>query len=157
MSMEKDILDNDKYLIPNWKSKFNVRKKAWLPIIVVFLLMIAFVVYKDKRNENKRKQNRGMTKGIVVGITQDAMNGGHLVEITYKIQVEGKEITRMQKFQCGSWATLPINITLDVVYEKGNPENCELLLSTSAYKTYDLRPPKEILYLIDVLEGSCGS
>lgn len=157
MSMQKDLLNDDKYSIPNWKSKFNVRKKAWLPVIVTFLLMIAFVIYKDKHNENKRKQNRGMTKGVVVGITQDAMNGGRLVEVTYKIQVEGKEIIHMQKFQCDSWATLPVNIKVDVVYEKGNPENCELLLSRSAYKTYNLRPPKEILYLIEALEASCGS
>jgi hypothetical protein len=134
-----------------------MRKKAWLILITLFLLMVAFVIYKDKNNENKRKQNWGMAKGVVVGITQDAMNGSRVVEVTYNIQVEGNDITRMQKFQCDSWATLPMNIKLDVVYEKGNPENCELLLSRSAYKTYNLLPPKEILTIIESLEATCGN
>jgi preprotein translocase subunit YajC len=131
-----------------------MRKKAWLFIIVLFLLMIAFVVYKDQHNESKRKQNWSLTKGTVVNITQDAMNGSRVVEITYKIQVDGKDITGVSKVKCGSWVMLPVNIKMDVVYEKDNPENCELLLSRSAYKTYNLQPPKEILSIIEILEAS---
>jgi preprotein translocase subunit YajC len=134
-----------------------MRKKAWLFIIVLFLLMIAFVVYKDQHNENKRKQNWSMTKGVVVNITQDAMNGSRVVEITYKIQVDGKDIIRVSKVTCNRWVMLPVNIKLDVVYEKGNPENCELLLSRIAYKTYNIQPPKEILTIIETIEASCGS
>ena len=58
-----------------------MRKKARLFIIVLFLLMIAFVVYKDQHNENKRKQNWSLAKGTVMNITQGAMNGSHLVTI----------------------------------------------------------------------------
>jgi hypothetical protein len=134
-----------------------MRKKAWLLIVVLFLLMIAFVVYNDRNNENKRRENYEMTKGLVVGITQDAMNGSRLIQITYTIQVDGKEFKRMEKLTCGGWAALPLNIKLDVVYEKGNPENCELLLSRNAYNTYNLRPSKEILFLIESLEASCGN
>jgi hypothetical protein len=85
------------------------------------------------------------------------MNGGRLVEVTYKIEVAGKDIVRMMKFECNGWAMFPVNIKLDVVYEKGNPENCELLLSRSAYKTYSLIPPKEILTIIESIEASCGN
>jgi hypothetical protein len=134
-----------------------MRKKAWFLIIALFLLMVAFVIYKDRDSENKRKQNWSMVKGVVVNVTQDAMNGGRLVEVTYKIQVDEQDIVRVMKFECNGWAILPVNIKLDVVYEKGNPENCELLLSRSAYKTYNLLPPKEMLPLIESLEASCGS
>jgi hypothetical protein len=133
-----------------------MRKKAWLFIIVLFLLMIAFVVYKDQHNENKRKQNWSLTKGTVVNITQDAMNGSRLVEITYKIQADGKDITSMSKVKCTEWLMLPVNISLDVVYEKGNPENCELLLTRSAYKTYNLRPSKEMFNILETIIASCG-
>lgn len=134
-----------------------MRKKAWLFFIVLILLMIAFVVYKDQHNENKRKQNWSLTKGTVVNITQDAMNGSRVVEITYKIQVDGKDITRVSKVKCADWVILPLNIKLDVVYEKGNPENCELLLSWSDYKTYNLKPSKEIITILETIAFSCGS
>lgn len=133
-----------------------MRKKAWLFIIVLFLLMIAFVVYKDQHNESKRKQNWGLTKGTVVNITQDAMNGSRVVEITYKMQVDGKNITRVSKMKCTDWLILPLNMKLDVVYEKGNPENCELLLSWSAYNTYNLKPSNEIVNILLTIGSSCG-
>jgi hypothetical protein len=133
-----------------------MRKKAWLFIIVLFLLMIALVVYKDHHNENKRRQNRSLTKGTVVNITQDAMNGSRLVVITYKIQVDGKDITRVSNVKCTEWLMLPVNINLDVVYEKGNPENCELLLTWSDYKTYNLKPSKEMFNVLETI-AACGS
>jgi hypothetical protein len=133
-----------------------MRKKAWLFFIVLILLMIAFVVYKDQHNENKRKQNWSLTKGVIVNITQDAMNGSRVVEITYKIQVDGKDITRVLKVKCTEWLMLPVNINLDVVYEKGNPENCELLLSRAAYETYNLEPPREMLIIMQSIGLSCG-
>lgn len=134
-----------------------MRKKAWLFFIVLLLFMIAFVVYKDQHNENKRKQNRSLTKGTVVNITQDAMNGSRVVEITYKIQVDGKDITRVSKMKCADWVILPLNMKLDVVYEKDNPENCELLLSWSAYNTYNLKPSNEIVNVLLTIGSSCGS
>lgn len=133
-----------------------MRKKAWLFILVLFLLMIAFVVYKDHHNESKRKQNWSLTKGTVVNITQDAMNGSRLVEITYKIQVDGKDITSVSKVKCTEWLLLPVNINLDVVYEKGNPENSDLLLTRSAYKTYDLKPSNEMFNILETIIGACG-
>lgn len=133
-----------------------MRKKAWLFIVVLFLLMIAFVVYKDQQNESKRKQNWSLTKGTVVNITQDAMNGSRLVEITYKIQVDGKDITSVSKVKCTEWLLLPVNINLDVVYEKDNPENSELLLTRSAYKTYDLKPSNEMFNILETIIGACG-
>jgi hypothetical protein len=133
-----------------------MRKKSWLFILVLFLLMIAFVVYKDQHNENKRKQNWSMTKGVIMNITQDAMNGSRLVEITYKIQVDGKDITSVSKVKCTEWLMLPVNINLDVVYEIGNPENCELLLTWSDYKTYNLKPSKEVINILETV-AACGS
>ena len=133
-----------------------MRKKTWLFFIILILFMIAFVVYEDQHNENKRKQNRSMTKGTVVNITQDAMNGSRVVEITYKIQVDGKDITRVSKMKCADWVILPLNMKLDVVYEKGNPENCELLLSWSAYNTYNLKPSNEIANVLLTIGSSCG-
>lgn len=133
-----------------------MRKKAWLFILVLFLLMIAFVVYKDHHNESKRKQNWSLTKGTVVNITQDAMNGSRLVTITYKIQVDGKDITSVSKVKCTEWLLLPVNINLDVVYEKDNPENSELLLTRSAYKTYDLKPSNEMFNILESIIASCG-
>ena len=133
-----------------------MRKKAWLFIIVLFLLMIGFVVYKDRNNENKRRQNWSLTKGLIVNTAQDAMNGSRLVKITYKIQVDGKEITRLSNLKCESWLLLPVNINLDVVYEKGNPENCELLLTWSDYKMYNLKPSKEMINILETI-AACGS
>jgi hypothetical protein len=131
-------------------------KKTGLFFVVILLLMIAFVVYKDQDNEKKRKQNWSLTKGVIVNITQDAMNGSRLVEITYKIQVDGKDITRVSKVKCAEWLMIPVNINLDVVYEKGNPENCELLLTWSDYKTYNLKPAKEMINILETI-ASCGS
>jgi hypothetical protein len=51
---------------------------------------------------------------------------------------------------------LPVNINLDVVYEKGNPENCELLLTWSDYKTYNLKPTKEMINILETI-AACGS
>lgn len=133
-----------------------MRKKAWLFILVLFLFMIGFVIYKDHHNENKRKQNWSLTKGVIVNITQDAMNGSRVVEITYKIQVDGKDITRVLKVKCDSWVMIPVNTKFDVVYEKDNPENSELLLSRAAYETYNLEPPREMLIIMQSIGLSCG-
>jgi len=133
-----------------------MRKKTWLFFIVLLLLMIAFVVYKDQHNESKRKQNWSLTKGVIVNITQDAMNGSRVVEITYKIQVGGKDITRVLKVKCDNWLMIPVNTKFDVVYEKGNPENSELLLSRASYETYNLEPPREMLIIMQSIGLSCG-
>ena len=46
---------------------------------------------------------------------------------------------------------------MDVVYEKNDPENCEILLSRNSYKEYNILPPKDILPVLEALETACGA
>jgi hypothetical protein len=137
-----------------------MRKKGWLIVLALFLLLVSYVIYGEFDRDRKRKHGFSLVKGEIVDLKMDGMNG-HSFDITYKAQINGKEIIRSKNITCDKRLGLGIlNILMrrkmDVVYEKNDPGNCELLLSRAAYKEYKLITPKEIVFVIDALEASCG-
>ena len=50
-----------------------------------------------------------------------------------------------------------VNKNMDVVYEKGDPENCEILLTRNSYMEYKMLPSKGVLQILKALEVTCGA
>ena len=44
---------------------------------------------------------------------------------------------------------------LNVVYQKGDPDNCELLYDRNQYKKYGIIPPQEFVWLLDSVTKIC--
>ena len=137
-----------------------MRKKIWLIVIALFLSLVVYCVYDKFDSARRLKQNFGLLKGEIVDLRMDIMNG-HSLDITYKVNIDGKEITRSKNFGFEKKGGLEIyNILyrrpIDVVYEKGDPENCDLLLHRSDYKEYKLIPSRQAVYMLDALEVACG-
>jgi hypothetical protein len=137
-----------------------MRKKIWLIVIALFLSLGVYLVYDKFDRARRLKQSFGLVKGEIVDVRMDLMNG-HSLDITYKVNVDGKEITRSKNIGFEKKGGLGIyNILnrrpIDVVYEKGDPENCDLLLRRSDYKEYKLIPSRQVVYMLDALEAACG-
>jgi hypothetical protein len=94
-----------------------------------------------------------------VDVRSEMMDGSHAADITYVIQVNGKDITRTTRITCEKSNLLftLMNKQMDVVYEKNNPKNCELLLKRSSYREYKLLPSKDVLRILEALENTCGA
>lgn len=134
--------------------------KIRLLILTFFLCLIAYLIYDEIARPQKRKNKFGMAKCVITNVTFDVMTG-HSAEISYKAQMNGKEIIRTKRVasdKCSNMAKFFIlmNRSMDVVYEKNDPDNCELLLTRKEYKEYKLMPPRDILNIIDDLEIACG-
>jgi hypothetical protein len=135
-----------------------VRKKIWLLVVVLFLALVAFTFYKELNSADKLKKSRAITKGVIVQAGKEMMNGSTNMDVTFIIQIDGKDFTRTTRITCpGSAGFFLYNKTMDVVYEKGNPENCQMLLSRKDYHQYNLLPPKDILHVLEELEAACGT
>lgn len=137
-----------------------MRNKVWLIIISLFLLLVAYVVYDKFDRAHRLKQNFGVAKGEIVEVSADLMNG-HSADITYKVTIDGKKITRSKNIGFSTKAPLLMHqifnrVPMDVVYEKGDPENCDLLLRRSDYKEYKLTPSRDVVYMLDALEAAYG-
>lgn len=97
-----------------------------------------------------------MTRGIIVQVGKEMMDGSTNMDVTFKIQVDGKEITCTTRITCaGSAGFFLYNRAMDIVYEKGNPENAQMLLSRKDYQQYNILPSKEVLHILEALEAAC--
>ncbi|MBO9204039.1 MULTISPECIES: hypothetical protein [Niastella] len=136
-----------------------MRKKVWLFIAALFLGLTAYVIYLEWVGPFKRKQNFAVTKGNIVGVSPDIMNGSYSADINYKILVNGKEITRLTRitYEKSNVLFMLFNKNMDVVYEKDDPGNCELLLTRNSYREYNLLPAKDVLRVLEELEAACGA
>jgi hypothetical protein len=134
-------------------------KKIWLIVLALFLGLIACVIFIEWANTHKRKQNFTLTKGNIVDVRSEIMDGSHAADITYMIQVDGKDIIRTTRITCekSNILFMLMNKQMDVVYEKKNPENCELLLNRNSYREYKLFPSKDVLRSLEALEITCGA
>jgi hypothetical protein len=136
-----------------------MRKKAWLLVFTLFISFVAYVIYFEFNLEKRRKQNFDLIKGEVVDLSFDVMNG-HSIDLTYLMKVDGRNITRSKHVRCDKNPGLNVyeilkGRPLDVACEKGNPENCDLLLRRSDYEEYKLTPSREMVYMLDALEAAC--
>jgi hypothetical protein len=136
-----------------------MRKKIWLIVLTIFVGLIAYVIYVEWANGHKRKQNFTVTKGNIVDVRSEMMDGSHSADVTFKIQVNGKEISRTTRITCekSNIMFMLMNKKMDVVYEKDDPENCELLLTRNSYREYKLLPSGDVLRVLEELEISCGA
>lgn len=48
-----------------------------------------------------------------------------------------------------------MNKQMEVVYERDNIENCDLLVSRKEYQEYKIMPPREVVPLLDALVVGC--
>jgi hypothetical protein len=134
-----------------------MRKKIWFFVLALFLLLVAFTIYKEWNSTKSLKSNWAITKGVITQASKEMMNGSTNLEVTFTIQIDGKDITRTTRITCaGSAGFFLFNKTMDVVYEKGNQENCQMLLSREDYQQCKLLPPKDVLHVLEVLEAACG-
>jgi len=54
------------------------------------------------------------------------------------------------------YQSLPTGICrIQVVYERDNIENCDLLVSRKEYQEYNIMPPREVVPLLDALVAGC--
>ena len=136
-----------------------MRKKIWSIVLVLFLFLIVYVIYDEFDRPHRRKQNFSLVKADVVNVVVDVMNGSQGADITYKIKINGRDIVTTTKINHEKSCLLfiLINKQMDVVYEKDDPGNCEILLSRNSYKEYNLLPPKDILHVLEALETACGA
>jgi hypothetical protein len=136
-----------------------MRKKILLLVLAIFLGLVACVIYMDRVNTDKRKQNFTLAKGRIVEVRSEMMDGSHAADITFLIQVNGKDITHTARITCekSNILFMLMDKAMDVVYEKDNPENCELLLTRKSYSEYKLLASKDVLRVIESLEMTCGA
>jgi hypothetical protein len=136
-----------------------MRKKIWLIVLALFLGLIASVIYIEWANTHKRKQNLTLTKGNIVDVRSEIMDGSHAADITYMIKIDGKDIIRTTRITCekSNILFMLMNKQMDVVYEKNNPENCELLLNRSSYREYKLLLSKDVLQVLEAMKVTCGA
>src|SRR3954464_14971064 len=78
----------------------SMRKRIWLIVLALFFCSIAYVIYLDWTNADKRKQNFAIAKGKVLDVKSEIIEGSHAADITYKILVNGKHITRVKRITC---------------------------------------------------------
>jgi hypothetical protein len=133
-----------------------MRKKIWFSVLALFLLLVAFTIYIEWNNTKKLKNNWAITKGVITHTVKEMMDGNTNMDVTFTIQIDGKDITRTTRITCaGSAGFFLFNKTMDVVYEKGNQENCQMLLSREDYRQYKLLPSKDVLHVLEELETAC--
>jgi hypothetical protein len=134
-----------------------MRNKIWLFLVALFLLLGAYAIYKEWDSAKKLKNNWAITRGVIVQVGKEMMDGSTNMDVTFKIKINGKDITRITKITCaGSMGFFLYNKNMDVVYEKENPENCQMLLSRKDYQEHNLLPAAEVLHVLEALEMACG-
>jgi len=136
-------------------------KKVWFLLLAVLLCLVAYVIYGELDRPRKRKQNFGLVKGVVVNVSMDIMNG-YSADITYKTTINNKEISRTKRLTSDRCSDMRIFLTLmnqkmEVVYEKDDIENCDLLVSRKEYQEYKIMPPREVARIIDALVAGCSN
>jgi hypothetical protein len=91
----------------------------------------------------------------------DIMNG-YSADITYMATINNKEISRTKRLTSDRCSDMRIFLTLmnqkmEVVYEKDDIENCDLLVSRKEYQEYKIMPPREVAHIIDALVAGCSN
>ena len=61
--------------------------------MALFLSVVVYCVYDKFDSARRLKQNFGLVKGGIVDVRMGLMNG-HSLDITYKVNIDGKVITR---------------------------------------------------------------
>ena len=132
-----------------------------VPSSCLLLCLVAYVIYGELDRPRKRKQNFGLVKEVVVSVSMDIMNG-YSADITYKTTINNKEISRTKRLTSDRCSNMRIFLTLmnqkmEVVYEKDDIENCDLLVSRKEYQEYKIMPPREFAPIIDALVAGCSN
>jgi hypothetical protein len=137
-----------------------MRKKIRIIFFIIFLSLIACVIYVELDRPRKRKKNFGLVMGEVINVGWDVMNG-YSADITYKAVINEKEIVRRKRVTSDvcknmGFFLMMMNRKMQVVYEKNDIENCDLLLSRKEYREYKISPSHEVVPLLDALMAVCS-
>lgn len=134
-------------------------KKPRLAIFAVFLGLLGYLVFTEWDRPRQRKQHPEFTKAKIINESGTFMNG-HSVDITFKMTVGGKEITRLKKIRLKEGKVFNyfpglVGKTVDAVYEIGNWENCDILLCRNDYQEYGLTLSPDVARQIQELAFLC--
>src|SRR5262245_35051979 len=78
----------------------SMQKRTWLFFLTLFLCLIAYVAYLEWASPYKRKQNFATTKGHILDVRSEMMDGSHAADINFEILINGKHITRTTRITC---------------------------------------------------------
>jgi hypothetical protein len=124
------------------------------------MLLIVIILFNVWLQENKLRENFKIVKGEVIKI-ETFRSSGKTIFLKFEFDNNNQKIISKASLPCeknnkSSLERLLIGKNMDVVYEKTDASNCEMLLQESSYKKYNLAMPDELASLIDSIAVICS-
>ncbi len=131
-------------------------KMKWvLPVIILLLLPLYYfyIFYRDYR----LKGNYIITEGLVTEFNFVPRGIPLQVKYTFTLSdrmFHNESILNLNRDKRELWACLLMNKNFPVIYESGNPDNSQMMLTLSDYRKYGVNIPSGFLEYASYLDAA---
>jgi hypothetical protein len=128
---------------------------------ILILLMVLFIFYKGHKEISRLHHNFQVGTGEIIDI-ETFYNSGGQIFVIFITRVGKDDITSKTSIFCEkknkpAFKKYLIGKKLEIVYEKTDPDNCEMLLTREGYETYKLVPSKASAIILDSINSICSN
>lgn len=131
-----------------------------LVVLGIFVLVVFFAYIKSCSDRNSLRNDFNVANATVLSV-YEFRNSGNQIFVEFKFSISDKpRIISHTAIVCGKsnldfMKRLLVGKTMQVFYQKSNPENCEMGLEKSIYNKYDFKVPQELSLLINSIDSVC--
>lgn len=128
---------------------------------ILFLLVVLFGIYKGCDEVSSLHHNFQVGTGEIIDIETFHNSGGEIF-VKFITRVGNNDITSKTGIHCDNshkpaFKKYLIGKKLEIVYEKTDPDNCEMLLTREGYETYKLVPSTASTIILDSINSICSN
>ncbi len=109
--------------------------------------------------KNKLKNDHVITEGFIYDMGSSYKSGERLFfNNNFKVNVRifgGNSGVNCSRQKRNELSSLLVRRTMPVVYEKGNPDNCEMLFDRRSFNKYNVDIPQLYITVVDSIESIC--
>lgn len=125
-------------------------------IIAVPLVFVSRAIYQKRLLRN----NFAISNGRIYELGKSYKSGNRIFfKFTFDVNTrsfEGNTSIPCDRKNKSLFLTMLVNRQMPVVYEKGNPNNCEMLFLKSSFRKYKIEVPVDIRTTVDSIENICS-
>lgn len=114
----------------------------------MFLIVagVGIIFLSHKNQFEQIRKNKGLTVGLI--IDNKPFKGGN-ASFVYEYYLEGQRYTNETPFgsACTEFNRAVIGKTFPVVYEGGNPQNSQVLITEKSFARFDMKQPDTLKWV----------
>lgn len=135
------------------KNKTVIGVALFIAVLLVFVLIALY-------QKRQLKNNFPIATGRIYELGNSYKSGSRIF-FKFTFEVNNRSFKGNTSIHCDRknkslFSTMLVNGQMPVVYEKDNPDNCEMLFLKSSFKKYKTEIPNDIITTVDSIENICS-